>query len=111
MNGDAFFQVRELCPAGHTPDTRATALIEAVRAHPYVTLIDTRHKDSEDVLVVEFVVELPTDPAADIRATQRLTIVLGADEMAAPTVLALRKDFPDGLPHTNLTPSGGPKSL
>lgn len=111
MSDDDFFQVGEPAPAGHAADVRAAALIDAVRTHPFVSLVETRRTDGEDVVVVEFEVELPTEPAADIRATERLAIVMGPDELTAPTVLALRKDFPDDLPHTNLTLGGRPKSL
>src|SRR5262245_12123569 len=111
MHEDANFVVGEPTPAGHTPHPRTAALVEAVRAHPFVTLVETRRKDGDDVAIVEFVVELPTEPAADIRPTERLAILIGADELVAPTVLAVRKDFPDDLPHTNLTLAGDPRSL
>jgi integrative and conjugative element protein (TIGR02256 family) len=111
MNDDAFFAVGEPPTADHTYFPRTAALIEAVHAHPFVTLVETRRKDGDDAVIVEFAVELPTDPAADIRATERLAIVLGVDDLTAPTVLALRKDFPGDLPHTNMTLAGAPKSL
>jgi integrative and conjugative element protein (TIGR02256 family) len=111
MNDDGFFLIGEPSPAGHSPAARATALIDAARAHPFVTFVETRLMDARDVVVVEIVVELPSDPAADIRATERLALVVGADELTAPTVLALRKDFPEDLPHTNLTRAGEPRDL
>jgi integrative and conjugative element protein (TIGR02256 family) len=106
-----FFAVGEPAPAGHAHFPRTAALVDAVRAHPFVVWVETRCKADDDVVIVEFVVELPTDPAADIRPRERVAIVVSADELTAPTVLALRKDFPDDLPHTNLTLAEQPKSL
>src|SRR5688500_7809655 len=103
MSEVTFFAVGEPAAADHVPFPRTAALVDAVRAHPFVDWVETRRKDGDDVVIVEFVVELPTEPAADIRATEWLAIVMGADELTAPTVLVLRQDFPDDLPHTNLT--------
>lgn len=111
MSDATYFAVGEPPTADHSCFPRTAALIEAVHAHPFVKLIETRRKDADDVVVVEFEVELPTDPAADIRATERLAIAVGGDEFTTPTVLALRKDFPNDLPHTNLTLAGEPTSL
>src|SRR5262245_40300026 len=94
MSESDFFQTGDAPPVAHAPQARAAALIDAIRAHPFVKLMETRCKAGDDVVIVEFVVELPTDPAADIRATEPLAIVVGADELTVPTVLALRKDCP-----------------
>ena len=111
MNEAEFFQIGEATQAEHVPSERATALISAARMHPFVKLIETRVKDGDDVVIVEFEVELPTNPAADIRPVERLAIVVVVDELIEPNVLVLRKNFPDDLPHMNLTIAGKPRRL
>ncbi|MBA4191771.1 MAG: hypothetical protein C0467_27645 [Planctomycetaceae bacterium] len=111
MSEAEFFLLGEAASPTHTPRARAAALIETARAHPFVKLVEACVQDGDDIVIVEFEVELPTDPAAAIRPVERLAIVVAEDELTAPKVLTLRKDFPDDLPHTNLTFAGEPRSL
>jgi hypothetical protein len=67
-----------------------------------------------EVVFIEVDVEVPQHPVYDIRREEPLGIVFWSNERegaAAPTVFALRRDFPTNPPHLLLTPWDYPRSL
>lgn len=110
MANSEYYEVGEAVRAADLRFARGVALLAAVKANPFVELVDVRSHGEDDVLVVEFMVELPQHPAVPIQPRERIAIAVGPDELAPPVVSALRKDFPDLL-HLNLTLEGEPKSL
>ena len=106
-----------------TPETfvaeRAKLLCRAISDGrlDYVQLTECRQTArsgdglTEDVVVVDVVVERPQVVENDIRRVERLAIVFRSDDNWYPQVLSLRSDFPV-VPHLNLRWAGDdPKSL
>jgi hypothetical protein len=73
----------------------------------YVHLIECRQSGragdglTEDIVVVDAVVERPQVVENDIRRVERLALAFRSDDNWYPQVFALRSDFPD-VPHLNL---------
>lgn len=90
---------------------REAAAFVASGAIPGVALVEARHTagGSHVALHLDIEVERPQDLACDIRAVEPVAVVFGAGGHA-PSVLALRADFPDTM-HQNAIPSGFPRSL
>ncbi len=74
------------------------------------TLVDARRKVHD---LVELVIhsEVGQVPRADIREEERVIVEFDDDEARWPRVSALRQDFPQGLPHTNIVEPGAPPCL
>lgn len=89
---------------------KARALAEAITAFQFASLLEVRHKDQSEGLIVEFQVELPQSPPVPILPRERIAIEIDPNDNIAPQVYALRKDFPE-TPHQNLTPPNQPKAL
>src|ERR1035441_4438671 len=64
-----------------------------------------------EAVVLEVEVELGQQTVHDIRRLEPVGIVFVPDDLRLPEVLALREDFPIDLPHQNMRPSSGPRSL
>ncbi|MBN2138347.1 MAG: Mov34/MPN/PAD-1 family protein [Sedimentisphaerales bacterium] len=84
---------------------------KAVQNHQYAKLLEFRRKGHLVGIIIEICPERPQKPVADIRHTERLCVAFSADLNKAPEVLALRNDFPQDLPHLNLTKRSEPRSL
>lgn len=98
------------------PRARGTAELAGAGVLPFVNLIECRRGSEADgapaseSVVIDAVVERPQAPAHDIRRQERLAIIFTGADNTYPTVLALRKDFPN-TPHLNLTGYEFPRSL
>lgn len=68
-----------------------------------VTLLECRRSPAE-VMVVDVQAEIVQRPVHDIRDVERLALVFSpsGEDGSIPDVLALREDFPVGIPHQNL---------
>lgn len=81
---------------------------------PFVRYGGCRRGLPAEVVFIEVDVEVPQHPVYDIRREEPLGIVFWSNERevaAAPTVFALRRDFPTDPPHLLLTPWDYPRSL
>ncbi|WP_237274492.1 ThiF family adenylyltransferase [Tenacibaculum ovolyticum] len=55
--------------------------------------------------------DIPNNPIIDIRQEEHIVIITSINNRNLPKVYAIRKDFPLGLPHTNITNDERPVSL
>jgi len=87
---------------------------EAAGWYPLVTRVEARTREikdrREEVLVIDIEPELPQDLVYEIASQERLSLSFLEGAPDAPTVTALREDFPRVL-HLNSTAAGDPKSL
>jgi hypothetical protein len=77
--------------------------------HPFVRLIECRHADCYEAVIVEVEIEMGQEPVCDIRHIERIALFFlgdGAEVMA----FALRQDFPP-VPHLMLGQQEAPKHL
>lgn len=84
--------------------------------NPYAQLKECRvvsHRDGLrlEIVVLEVDVELPQRRVHDIRHRERLAVIFPPGGKLQPEVLALRSDFPVGVPHLNQRDKGLPRSL
>jgi hypothetical protein len=84
--------------------------LTAVKRNPFVHLIDIQKNDLGEAVIIEIRTELPQRPPVPIQRLERVAIVISQINDIPPTVLALRKNFPETL-HQNLVKRGSPKSL
>jgi len=89
---------------------KAIEFHRAIVAHPYARFLECRRSNEVEVVVLEVDVEVPQRPALDIRQTERVAVIFGAQDDSFPDVVSLRTDFPS-IPHLNLRPIGAPRSL
>lgn len=90
---------------------RALATTAASGDYPGLRFVEARRGRAQhcEAVLVDVDVERPQDLGADIRATEPIAFVYAERDMA-PSVVALRDDFPDTM-HQNWTPLGVPSSL
>ena len=95
-------------------DARWLAELLARDAIAFVRLAGCRRGARAELLFVEVNVEVPQHCVFDIRSEESLGVVFWRNEQAelvAPTVFALRRDFPVDAPHLLLTQWDYPRSL
>ena len=85
-------------------------LLTAVLRNPFVRLIDIQGNDKGEAVIIDIDIELPQRPPVPIQPTERVALVFSRNKINLPSILALRKDFPETL-HQNLVQRGTPKSL
>ena len=91
---------------------RATAIYRVAKNHPFVTDLSCRLTSKGDVLILMTVdCEVPDSPRYPIQEKEPIAIKCYKQDNRIPEVLALRKDFPLGLPHSNAVPYDHPVSL
>src|SRR5205823_9900364 len=64
-----------------------------------------------EIVIFDVDVERGQRLVHDIRRQEPIAVVFFANDSIMPETLALRADFPKGLPHTNLRPWEMPQSL
>lgn len=64
-----------------------------------------------EFIYINILPDIPNNPINDIRQEEHLVIITSVNNQNLPKVYALRKDFPLGLPHTNITKDERPVSL
>lgn len=106
-----FYSWGEAIPASRIHEFEAHPFVVAAKRHKDSTVVELRCSGSSLGVVIDLSTELPQRPAADIRDPERICVVFHEDASRAPDVLALRKDFPSGLSHLNLTGIDEPLSL
>jgi hypothetical protein len=74
-------------------------------------LVECRQAEGYSWLLVEVQVDVGQLPAADIHRRETLALGFPTDDRAWPSVRALRRDFPQPLPHEFLVPEGEPAAL
>src|SRR5260221_9445924 len=97
MTEAEFYNPGEQVPPEKITDPRTLALLKAVGQAAFIRLKDIRRQGDSDILIVEFQVERPQYPAADLQDYERIAIVLAQDDTLPPRVQALRKSFPHTL--------------
>lgn len=75
-----------------------------------IELLEIRHLDGIDSIIVEYELEVPSKPKNDIREKEKLAIVIQGDDKI-PRVLALRDDFPTNISHINIKETTHPVDL
>lgn len=71
-------------------------------ANRLIKLIEVRQNNENDILIIEFELDVPSKPKNDIKGKELIGIVVSADNKL-PIVYALREDFPLNLTHTNIS--------
>lgn len=74
-------------------------------------LVEARCGPSGDALVVDIYTEVGQLPKVDLRNVERVLIQFDSSDKVWPWVWALRDDFPERLPHTNLMAENSPVCL
>jgi len=77
---------------------------------PFVSFVECRRKEGDDIVVLDIEPEVPQHPKHDIRMVERIAVVFDEEDQKTPEPLALRKSFPL-TPHENIRPEGTPRSL
>jgi E2/UBC family protein A/ThiF family protein/JAB domain-containing protein similar to deubiquitination enzymes len=101
--GISITQDESICP-------ELQGFLTAVKRNPFVHLIDIQKNDLGEAVIIEIRTELPQRPPVPIQRVERVAIVISQINDIPPTVLALRKNFPETL-HQNLVKRGSPKSF
>src|SRR6266540_3209821 len=96
--------------AGELRVEKARALADLLKRGiiPFVSFVEARRVPDGDVVVFYVDPEVPQLPAANIRRRERVAVVFFASDDRMPETIALRKDFPRGVPHLNLRPAVEP---
>jgi integrative and conjugative element protein (TIGR02256 family) len=93
------------------PKARELAAFLAALRHPYARLLETRRIGSQECVVVELTeLEVGQAPVVALLDAERFACLFSESDEFVPSVLALRKDFPDAA-HINLTNEEIPRSL
>ena len=91
---------------------RAKAIYKVAQSHPHVSDLQCFcSSQGDDILSMTLDSEIPDRPIYDIREKEPIAIRCSKTDESMPLVLALRSDFPLGLPHTNAVPFDHPVSL
>lgn len=91
---------------------RGKAIYKVAKSHPYVSDLQCFcSSQGDDILSMTLDSEIPDHPIYDIREKESIAIRCSKKDDSMPLVLALRPDFPLGLPHTNAVPYDHPVSL
>jgi integrative and conjugative element protein (TIGR02256 family) len=95
------------------PKARELADVLAKPGLPFTRLIRCERVAASklEAVVLEVEVEVGQKTVHDIRRLEPIGIVFDPDDLCVPEVLALREDFPINVPHQNMRPSSGPRSL
>lgn len=109
MDDDVYYGWGQIIDVADLSAPFLKRLASAVERFPFTKLLEARRQAETEALVVEYQVERPRQAPVPIGYHERL-LVLQKSAGEEPTVLALRKDFPDTA-HQNLTPHGEPNSL
>jgi len=81
------------------------------RANGLATIYGTRvREDGVEAILLKVHTNRPQRPAIPILSAEPVAVLFSPEDRIAPTVLALRPDFPDA-PHQNLAPEGAPNPL
>ena len=88
------------------------AIYKVAQSHPYVSDLQCFCSSlGDDILSMTLDSEIPDRPIYDIHEKEPIAIRCSKTDESMPLVLALRPDFPLGLPHTNAVPFDHPVSL
>lgn len=67
--------------------------------------------NQQEYIFINILPDIPNNPINDISHEENIVVITSADKRDLPKVYTLRKDFPLGLPHTNITKDERPVSL
>lgn len=92
---------------------RAQSILNVALHHPYVRDVSCRINDlGDEIIFLKLIrLEVPDEPAFDLREEEKIAIVCHKEDIYIPEVYALREDFPLELPHSNARPFTRPVSL
>ncbi len=101
----------DVCTAEKLNANNSQKLLNVINASPYCNLIECRKKESYELIIFDCETELPQFPVNEIYRKERLCIKIETEDKEIPEVWALRKTFPQNIPHLNLRNYENPKSL
>jgi hypothetical protein len=90
---------------------RTVKFAKVVQKHHYAKLRNGIKINGQEGIEFDVCPEVPQKPVFDIRKTERICVIFPENNNEQPTILALRKDFPENLQHLYLTLPDTPKSL
>lgn len=93
---------------------RAKNFALAIHQHPYCiddSIAYRRTASNNEIIFFAIDIEIPQNPLNGINVYEEIAIVCSESDDNFPEIYALRKDFQQGLPHTNLRPFEHPISL
>lgn len=87
-------------------------ILRAITIYSKVIIpLEYRQADDKEILILQFNLEIPNAPKNNILGEETVAIVTFNDNKQLPKVYALRRDFPQGLPHTNIGTESLPVDL
>jgi len=110
FEADNYYQWGMSIAKGEITHPEIQGLLVALAKNPFVRLIDIQRNGPDEAVILDMQVEIPQNPPIPIKYKERVAIAISPDKSLPPTVLALRKDFPETL-HQNLVNRDSPKSL
>lgn len=90
--------------AGDLCYRRSVEIVQAIQLfNTTIKPISFKSEGNNEVIILQFDLEIPNNPLIDIRGMETIAIVTSCDDLRLPKVYALRKDFPRNLTHTTLS--------
>ena len=82
---------------------RAIAIHRTAQFNPDLKIKECRvNSNGDEIIIMSFrALSIPDEPVYPILKEEDVAIKCSKDDLALPSVFALRKDFPVGLPHSN----------
>lgn len=92
---------------------RAIAIHRTAQFNPDLKIKECRvNSNGDEIIIMSFrALSIPDEPVYPILKEEDVAIKCSKEDLALPSVFALRKDFPVGLPHSNAMPYAHPVSL
>ena len=92
---------------------RAVSIYNAALIHKQAAIKSCRRKsDGSEVIIMTLSrLEIPEEPEYAIQLSEDVAVRCLKEDINMPEVYAVRKDFPIGLPHSNVMPFAHPVSL
>ena len=92
---------------------RAISIYRAAMRHEQVDILSCQRKsDSSEVIILRLShLNIPDEPDFPILTSEDIAIRCLKEDLELPEVYAIRKDFPIGLPHSNIREHARPVSI
>ena len=91
------------------PKARELVALLSDSSRPFVCLVGCHRQSKTEVVIIEVEVERGQRTVYPINRDERLAVAFDQADEIPPSVLALRKDFPQ-VPHLNIAPFERPKA-
>lgn len=92
---------------------RAIAICRSASSHSFAEVSRClRNKKGDEIIIIKLTrLQIPEYPQYTIHTVEEVAIICREDDDSWPEVYAIRKDFPEGLPHSNPKPFKRPVSM